>query len=462
MKKSFQEAFNPVKSILSGKELKGKTIITLTDVHTGKEEVTVDENLVTNAVKDLFASNYSGIADFSKILPVKNFYSGCLLYEDPITENANQYIIKSESENHLTAHAGDQAHNTANTLRGNPNGSETVFTDSSARFVWTWDTSQGNGDIGCVCLCPGIFGNISQKPFDNSMTPYQSFNVATFASGYGSSWTRDISKLHPIKIEPSANRTVSTFVDTNGVFHEIRCLHDLATYGMIRTPLDFVEVGERHVSLGGTVDFSSSSTNFKFYETSTFYAIVVTEHFEKRLTVYQIDKTNFTVTIHAQQYLEQWFESTNDALSRFTVWYPCDDNYFYLPTRQGTQMCKVAWDLSSYSTVFTFPSRAYSYRMGAVKVSDNIWYGDCWFLNDQTFYPLAQQTTPAGYGSGSWCNATYKQMIVPTGWEQSSNSKSWVGLGTTNCFHSTINNLATARTKTSDKIMKLEYLLTEQ
>ena len=460
MKKSFQEAFNPVKSILSGKNLKGKTIITLTDVHTGKEEVTVDENLVTNAVKDLFASNYSGLADFTKILPVKNYFSGCLLYEDPITENANQYIIKSESENHLTAHAGDQAHSTANTLRGNPNGSETIFTDSSARFVWTWDTSQGNGDIGCVCLCPGIFGNISQKPFDNSMTPYQTFNVACYQSGLGNSWTRDISKLHPVKLEPNANRTVSVFVDTSGVFHEIRCLHDLATYGLIRTPMDFVEVGERHVSLGGTIDFSTN-VNFKFYETSTFYAIVVTQHFDKKITVYKIDKTNFTATYIEQTWLEQWFESTDIANGRYAVWYPCDDTYFYIPNRQGTQMCQVAWDLSSYNTVFTFPSRSGSYRMGAVKVSDKIWFGDCWFLNDDTFYPLAQQSLPSGFASGTWCNAVSKHIIVPTGWEQSSNSKSTIGLGTTNCFHSTINNLATVRTKTSDKVMKLEYLLTE-
>ena len=39
--------------------LKGKSVIELTDVHTGKKEVYEDTNLVTNAIADILNTNIS-------------------------------------------------------------------------------------------------------------------------------------------------------------------------------------------------------------------------------------------------------------------------------------------------------------------------------------------------------------------------------------------------------------------
>ena len=52
-----QETFNPFQAILNGKELKGRTRITLTDVHTGKEEV---------SVKEVFMIRFRFLITFSK------------------------------------------------------------------------------------------------------------------------------------------------------------------------------------------------------------------------------------------------------------------------------------------------------------------------------------------------------------------------------------------------------------
>ena len=41
--------------------LKGKSVIELTDVHTGKKEVYEDTNLVTNAISDILNSNILGM-----------------------------------------------------------------------------------------------------------------------------------------------------------------------------------------------------------------------------------------------------------------------------------------------------------------------------------------------------------------------------------------------------------------
>ena len=40
--------------------LKGKSIIELTDVHTGKKEIYEDENLVTEAIFDVLNTNIQG------------------------------------------------------------------------------------------------------------------------------------------------------------------------------------------------------------------------------------------------------------------------------------------------------------------------------------------------------------------------------------------------------------------
>ena len=41
--------------------LKGKTVIELTDVHTGEKEVYEDNNMVTEALTDIFNTNILGI-----------------------------------------------------------------------------------------------------------------------------------------------------------------------------------------------------------------------------------------------------------------------------------------------------------------------------------------------------------------------------------------------------------------
>ena len=72
-----EQKFDLIRSVLNGKELKGVTKITMTNVHTGKEEVTVDHNLITGAVQSFVADNISGLGDYSKLLPIRNLFAGC-------------------------------------------------------------------------------------------------------------------------------------------------------------------------------------------------------------------------------------------------------------------------------------------------------------------------------------------------------------------------------------------------
>lgn len=282
-----QTQFNPLRSVMEGKELKGTATLTITNTKTGKETVTKHDNIVTNAVKDLFASNYSGLANFQEVLPVRNFFSGCLLFEDEVTGSSTSYMPPAEDDNRMIACAGSESHSTANPYRGNPDGSQTEFTTTSAKYVWHWTEGQGNGDISSICLCPGVLGNMGLKPFDNTYHPFQSYNVQVKDTGWSNTWTRDHAIVHPLAIEPSQNRTTSLYVDALSRLHIVKSTHDLSKYGICRGVKDFDLYDESTVNL--TDDDFSSITNYKVFETSSLYIVVVPRN-QTTLSVYKIPK----------------------------------------------------------------------------------------------------------------------------------------------------------------------------
>lgn len=57
--------------------LKGKSVIELTDVHTGKKEVYEDTNLVTEAISDILNSNILGMLYNNTSLTESLVRNGC-------------------------------------------------------------------------------------------------------------------------------------------------------------------------------------------------------------------------------------------------------------------------------------------------------------------------------------------------------------------------------------------------
>ena len=83
--------------------LKGKSVIELTDVHTGRVEHYEDTNLVTEAVMDVLNCNIRGMLYNSTgfnnssgdnwMLPIKkNIMGGILLYQNAIEEQADNIL----------------------------------------------------------------------------------------------------------------------------------------------------------------------------------------------------------------------------------------------------------------------------------------------------------------------------------------------------------------------------------
>lgn len=107
--------------------LKGKSVIELTDVRTGKKEIYEDENLVTEAVADVLNTNLQGImydnpqldgqSGDAWLLPVySRLTGGILLYQDTIEEDPS--VIYAPLNNPLVGYASNDVNTTEDVQRG--------------------------------------------------------------------------------------------------------------------------------------------------------------------------------------------------------------------------------------------------------------------------------------------------------------------------------------------------------
>lgn len=137
--------------------LKGLTTIELTDVNTGQVDTYSYENMVTNALTEVFrplglakspALFYSSFAPFHEVL-----LGGILLFDSRIDENPNNFFAPSNANLVACGVMGIQ-NSTTGTLRGGYNVSESEFDVENGfmKYVYDFTTTQGNGTINSVCL----------------------------------------------------------------------------------------------------------------------------------------------------------------------------------------------------------------------------------------------------------------------------------------------------------------------
>lgn len=147
------EGFNTVKL----PKLKGKVKISLHNPVTGKTEVVEGENIVTNAIRDIYLNNVMGGVDYAKTMPLwSNWYGGVLAFENAFAvdqqtgdPDPDDYFIQGSGINACVAHAGGTVIPTEHDddlLRGSPTTSAFQFSENSVKQVWEWLPSHGNSN----------------------------------------------------------------------------------------------------------------------------------------------------------------------------------------------------------------------------------------------------------------------------------------------------------------------------
>ena len=142
--------------------IKGSATIELTNAD-GSKEIYKHDNMITNAVNDLCMSQRGEMATILKIVNNGDSYAqalfgGLLLFDETLDTDANNYFIPTAK---CTGYASQDAYAGLDTCRGSFNASEGgVQPDGSYKFVWDFATSQANGTIKSLALCPNVMGKI--------------------------------------------------------------------------------------------------------------------------------------------------------------------------------------------------------------------------------------------------------------------------------------------------------------
>ncbi|MEG0919355.1 MAG: hypothetical protein RSE61_05425 [Anaerovoracaceae bacterium] len=137
--------------------LKGSMKIELQDVNTGETETILAQNMVTNALSEIFKP--IGLSKSPERLEkllcpyYEHLLGGILLFDSSITENINTFYPPANSKLIGCGVFGEQ-NNTTGTYRGNYNliESQLNLDERYMKYVYDFNANQGNGNISSVCL----------------------------------------------------------------------------------------------------------------------------------------------------------------------------------------------------------------------------------------------------------------------------------------------------------------------
>lgn len=449
--------------------LKGRTRITLTNVHTGKKEVVESDNMVSNAVADILSNNFCGLANFTNgnVMPFWNLFGGLMLFRDTITESASNYNIPSDDVNPMIGHAGQTPHATASIYRGNPNGGETIFTDNSVKFVWDFFTNQGNGQISCCSLVPKTLGDMGIKPFDATQNPIRAFGNS---SVYNSTFDEARAVQYPVDFANDGQTYYSVWMSGTS-FKEKTVKHDLWKFGIMRDSSTWNVVNTR------TATIRAGSNKFFFLDANYYYACCVTS-----ATTIQIDKiarsdfavTTADITISGASLYTGTIDNANSWMPLFAF----DSTYLYFPASSLDHFIKI--NLSTPADILELSGTLSEInlgklnsqgsngeqRMNPVVLSSGIVVGDNYIINGQKNYPI-KQTAAIGMQSAyisysGWLDVVRHGSAAYGHALQTYDSSRWSGQVNVlfPYFLSTINNIEPI-TKSTAQTMKVEYTLQE-
>lgn len=459
---------NILEKIQNGINLKGHTRIILTDVRDGSQKVSEDSNMVSDAVSEVLANNFCGLGQFSQLMPLKKLFGGVMMFRDAITESGSNYNIPSDDVNPMTGHAGQTPHATASPYRGNPNGGETIATDTSIKFVWDFMTNQGNSSqISTVCLVPQGLGDMGIKPFDATQNPMFDFGHTQV---YSNDTSDERLKQYPVSFGTDG-KTYFACNLTGTTFKEHTMRHDLWKFGIMRDQSTWQTVATRTATVDAGLSF--------FFQDDDYYYVAGAESSTK-LKINKISKTDFTVT--STSVTVSGVSLYSSALTDCAKWMPLfafDGTYLYYPNSTADKFIKInitnGADVSEIDGTISINLGRMGSQAGSgqqrstpIVLSPGIVVGDNYIINGTKAYPIKQV---AGIG----CQATY---VAYSSWlalvrhgaacyghalQSYTSSSAWTGQACVLFPYmlNTINVLQDPVEKSTAQTMKVEYTLTE-
>lgn len=487
--------------------IKGRSKIQLFNAKTGKIEAEqVNDNIVTNAVQDIlnysdplkqgtilrslgYNSNgqnftYEGaVHQLSYLTPYSTAaYGGLLIWDSNIDENAATTMPPSGVSE--VGHAGG-SYDGLNPYRGTYNAAESGPIDEEERkgyrHVWDFPTNKANGTIKCLSLTSKEGGNLG---YYNSTVSTLAMNVPyTFAANYNGSTRIDANLKNVSMFRISSGFTSANFLYAEENEDGTATLLFLAAANNVGKVYEVTVKNPAERSFSSDVYTTATSkllidniplSNGTQYCTYYYNGYIYSQYASgNTLYAHVYDLTGAQVENHTIT-----LPRTIDANGQKAIFY--QNKYYYRVNNTDYYMTNVSGeDLGLGFSIYDYSGSSYGEVFGAAKVlqDGNLYfsYASSNYSSGVNDYPYCVILNPnGGYISTSLAGAvggTTPSNIAKTAYIAKKSPFNYIGnvagtsgeiYVTVDCrYLGTINNLASAVTKTEEQTMKVTYELVE-
>lgn len=499
--------------------LEGKTIIELTDVHTGEKEVHEDKNMITNVMNEIFGTlpsyiNYGG--DHSYLTKgsecITELFGGILLFDKALPEDANQLIAPAGTQL-VGCGAYKTQNNTKGKCRGNYNQTESEFNQSQKymKFVYDFATSQANGTIASLALTSKKGGFVSYGGENDTIFVNTDTDYASATMDYTSSSDKSFYLSNDIRFV--ANQDISSYVgvptsDNRGLPYSVsdaakieflfaldidneiayyfklipNASSEITGFKIIKRAIPIKSISlfnnmvntkplleEKEISLPTPVKYNGGSVGYNFDTTINCLFFYTTASPEPNgiTTVIKISLNGDTVNTY------RVVNNTGHRIYAGTPNIFCLGKYMYAMSNETGVHQTYKIKLDNSADVLVIPSAdgnnrsiSFKYQIGKRLYSGNGRYVLDTELNKIFFCELIGGC----YNSSDYENYQNYHPITPVinhdliKYVSCSGNYPYHGLGFLlhGCYLATINNLSQPVTKTADKTMKITYIIQEK
>ena len=476
--------------------LKGTTKIELTNVKTGEREVIEKDNLVTNAVPDLLQLNpflfrmeqgyVEKTFDRDNFIPIcPNLIGGILLYENTIPEDPDKYY--AQSDNPLIGYSSSDVNGTEETKRGSMNQTESgpLDTGDGYRFVFDFDTSQGNGKISCIGLTSkwgGQAGYSSLYDYNENIVKASSNTVSIGTYSSGADYFKNVTSV--CMIDPDRNMAYAVRISGEKQLTVAEIRFPLTAMGLaIGTKLPVVKQETISTSVFGLFGSSSTYAGFCHDGEGNIWGFQHSDNgssgnktgnatinwikinpmdwsfTEGTWTIpYQLSRMGYQYESGTKYYVNNeilvhegclyCFSYDGYAVYKINVTNPTDVQEFRF--NNGGIMRRSGKAMNTAKTAFNVIGNVVGFRGGYI-LGNTAYRGSVYTDYIQAAYDYA--------GTNLRIGPLLLLFNVTTGTTHTENS---VKMAIVNPYLATINNLQTPVEKTADKTMKITYILREE
>lgn len=460
--------------------LKGHTLIQLTNVKTGEVEQIENHNLITNACSDIinnYIKRFGVNAANTDMLPLnEKGMGGILLFENELTEDANNILIPAN--NPITGYASANVNEGTDTKRGSRNLTESEKLVNGYKFVWDFSTSQANGQISAVALTNAKTGinpyTGSKASFISSSSSYfrDRANVISQLPGYGGKDEPQYICSHMVDFD--FDNGIMTCIVTNStteiIVYKYRVY--LNTIGVNDKLNGFELISNETIDLsssgitldGGDKKWTKGNDGYYYYT----YAVNTTVY------VVRIDDSDYSIDtgFGKLSFTTQYVCSTDTFAYNYSMWTDpitpiVMNGHMYLIANKSNTLaiCKV--NLSDTSDIMYGETLGNTWAL-VTQLGNQIIYRNYIINEDLSIIECPDITTNnmtyanvsiyQDAGNGNYCINNKGEFITVA---KVQNQGTYIVYDHFKNYMATINNLGGTVEKTSDKVMKVIYTITE-